>query len=254
MAWTRTYPSTSLSTVVAPPRHARRARRLALVPPAPLGLAGVHLRPGCRPSWLARFGGLPVIEGGSMDRRTMLRATVVGAGAVALPFTAWSAAYARTGAERGRPVRPAAGGRRPRHPAARRLHQPRSSPGPARWCPAPRTSGTTPPTAARSFANGTGWIYVSNSETSAGVRRRRVADPVQRQRRDRRRVPDPVRHQQQLRRRQDAVEHLAVLRGGQPRPGLGDVPARRHGRGAARRWAGSSTRRPPPTRSGRSST
>ena len=28
-----------------------------------------------------------------MDRRTMLRATVVGAGAVALPFTAWSAAY-----------------------------------------------------------------------------------------------------------------------------------------------------------------
>ncbi len=29
-----------------------------------------------------------------MDRRSMLRATALGAGAIALPFTTWSAAYA----------------------------------------------------------------------------------------------------------------------------------------------------------------
>ena len=34
------------------------------------------------------------IEGGSMDRRTLLRSTMVGVGGLALPFTAWSAAYA----------------------------------------------------------------------------------------------------------------------------------------------------------------
>src|SRR5262245_61211949 len=32
--------------------------------------------------------------GGFMDRRSMLRTTVLGAGVMALPFTTWSAAYA----------------------------------------------------------------------------------------------------------------------------------------------------------------
>ena len=59
-----------------------------------------------------------------MDRRTLLRATVVGAGTAALPFTAWSAAYAAPAQNAAGPYGPLAGRRRHRHPAPGRLHQP----------------------------------------------------------------------------------------------------------------------------------
>ncbi len=103
-----------------------------------------------------------------MDRRTMLRATAVGAGAVALPFTAWSAAY-------GAPAQNAAGPYGPLQAAdARGIQLPAGftssmSRGPGRWCRARRTRGTTPPDGGAVFANGTGWIYVSNSEVSAAA-------------------------------------------------------------------------------------
>ncbi len=103
-----------------------------------------------------------------MDRRTMLRATALGAGAVALPFTAWSAAY-------GAPAQNAAGPYGPLQPAdARGIQLPagftssivaRSGelvPGTAyKWHNAPDGGAVIP--------NGTGWVYVSNSEVSASA-------------------------------------------------------------------------------------
>ena len=83
------------------------------------------------------------------------------------------------------------------------------------------------------FADGTGWIYVSNSEISAppaAAPPRSASTPAAAVTGG---VPDPVRHQQQLRRRQDAVEHLAVLRGGRPRAGSGR-PTRSGGTAVAR--------------------
>jgi secreted PhoX family phosphatase len=100
-----------------------------------------------------------------MDRRNLLRATVLGAGAVALPFTGWSAAYAsaRTGAGPYGKLR-AADSHGIRLPAgftssivARSGHQ---VPGTGyRWHDAPDGGAT--------FPDGDGWIYVSNSEVPA---------------------------------------------------------------------------------------
>jgi secreted PhoX family phosphatase len=103
-----------------------------------------------------------------MDRRTMLRTTVVGASAMALPFTAWPAAY-------GAPAQNASGPYGPLQPAdANGIQLPagftsqviaRSGqvvPGTSyRWHPAPDGGAV--------FANGTGWVYVSNSEVSASA-------------------------------------------------------------------------------------
>jgi secreted PhoX family phosphatase len=96
-----------------------------------------------------------------MERRAMLRATVVGAGALALPFTAWSAAY-------GAPAQNATGPYGPLQSAdARGIQLP---------------AGFTSTIVARSrqavpgtsyvwhdAPDGTGWIYVSNSEVSASA-------------------------------------------------------------------------------------
>ncbi|MFI6784697.1 alkaline phosphatase PhoX [Micromonospora sp. NPDC050276] len=102
-----------------------------------------------------------------MDRRNLLRTTVLGAGAMALPFTAWSAAYAA-------PAQNASGPYGPLQPAN----------GHGIQLPAGFTSqivarsgqvvaGTSytwhnAPDGGAVFANGSGWVYVSNSETSAG--------------------------------------------------------------------------------------
>ena len=101
-----------------------------------------------------------------MDRRTMLRTTVVGASAMALPFTAWSAAY-------GAPAQNAAGPYGPLRAAdANGIQLPagftsqvvarsgRVVPGTSYvWHQAPDGGAVIP--------NGTGWIYVSNSEVAA---------------------------------------------------------------------------------------
>ncbi|MFX0592388.1 alkaline phosphatase PhoX [Melissospora conviva] len=103
-----------------------------------------------------------------MDRRAMLRATVLGAGAVALPFTAWSAAY-------GAPAQYAPGPYGPLLPAdARGIQLPagftstvvaRSRqvvPGTSYvWHDAPDGGAVIP--------NGSGWVYVSNSEVGAAA-------------------------------------------------------------------------------------
>ncbi|WBC07536.1 alkaline phosphatase PhoX [Micromonospora sp. WMMA1947] len=103
-----------------------------------------------------------------MDRRAMLRATVLGAGAVALPFTAWSAAY-------GAPAQNAAGPYGGLQAAdANGIQLPagftssvvarsrRTVPGTSyTWHDAPDGGAV--------FPNGSGWIYVSNSEVSAGA-------------------------------------------------------------------------------------
>ena len=65
------------------------------------------------------------------------------------------------------------------------------------------------------------------------------------------RVPDPRRHGHQLLGRRHAVGHLALVRGGGTRAGVGVRPAGRPGaRWLARPWACSSTRRPRWTRAG----
>ena len=103
-----------------------------------------------------------------MDRRAMLRATVLGAGAVALPFTAWSAAY-------GAPAQNAAGPYGGLQAAdANGIQLPagftssivarsrRTVPGTSyTWHDAPDGGAV--------FPNGSGWIYVSNSEVAAGA-------------------------------------------------------------------------------------
>ena len=97
-----------------------------------------------------------------MDRRSLLRATVLGAGAVALPFTGWSAAYAtaQPGAGPYGKLRPA-DGHGIRLPAGFACdvvaRSGRRVPGTTyRWHDAPDGGAT--------FADGDGWIYVSNSE------------------------------------------------------------------------------------------
>lgn len=102
-----------------------------------------------------------------MDRRRLLQATVVGAGSMALPFTAWSAAYAA-------PAQNAPGPYGPLQPADANGIQL-----PAGFTSAvvARSGQTVPgtsyvwhnaPDGGATFANGSGWIYVSNSETGAG--------------------------------------------------------------------------------------
>ncbi|GGQ49811.1 alkaline phosphatase PhoX [Couchioplanes azureus] len=103
-----------------------------------------------------------------MDRRTMLRATVVGAGAVALPFTAWSAAYGAPAQNAVGPYGPLLG------PDANGIQLPagftstvvarsrQAVPGTSYvWHDAPDGGAVIP--------NGTGWIYVSNSEVTASA-------------------------------------------------------------------------------------
>ena len=103
-----------------------------------------------------------------MDRRTLLRSTVVGVGGLALPFTAWSAAYAA-------PAQNAAGPYGPLQAAnANGIQLPagftsqviarsgQAVPGTSyRWHSAPDGGAVIP--------NGSGWIYVSNSEVSASA-------------------------------------------------------------------------------------
>ncbi|MEV4349132.1 alkaline phosphatase PhoX [Actinoplanes sp. NPDC049596] len=103
-----------------------------------------------------------------MDRRAMLRATVVGAGAVALPFTAWSAAY-------GAPAQNATGPYGPLQAAdARGIQLPagftssvvarsrQTVPGTSYvWHDAPDGGAVIP--------NGSGWVYVSNSEVGSSA-------------------------------------------------------------------------------------
>ncbi|BCJ55042.1 hypothetical protein Asp14428_65170 [Actinoplanes sp. NBRC 14428] len=100
-----------------------------------------------------------------MDRRALLRATVLGAGVVALPFTGWSAAYGAAQAAPGPygPLRAADanGIRMPRGFSSRVVARTgRRVPGTAyRWHQAPDGGAT--------FAEGDGWCYVSNSEVLA---------------------------------------------------------------------------------------
>ncbi|MEU7908023.1 alkaline phosphatase PhoX [Actinoplanes sp. NPDC049118] len=97
-----------------------------------------------------------------MDRRTLLRATVLGAGAVALPFTGWSAAYAAAREDTG-PYGPlgAADANGISLPAGftssvvARSGRTVANTG-YRWHDAPDGGAT--------FPDGDGWIYVSNSE------------------------------------------------------------------------------------------
>jgi secreted PhoX family phosphatase len=105
--------------------------------------------------------------GGRLERRTVLRAAAVGAASLALPFTAWSEAY-------GAPAQAIQSPYGPMLPAdANGVQLPagftstivaRSGqvvPGTSyRWHSAPDGGAV--------FANGTGWIYVSNSEMSPG--------------------------------------------------------------------------------------
>jgi len=100
-----------------------------------------------------------------MQRRALLRATVLGAGAVALPFTGWSAAYGAAQPAPG-PYGPmlAADANGIRLPAGftseivARTGQ--KVPGTGyRWHRAPDGGAT--------FADGDGWCYVSNSEAPA---------------------------------------------------------------------------------------
>ncbi len=131
---------------------------------------------------------------------------------------------ARTG--RYCPPTRAASSSRPDSPA-------RSSPAHGRWCPARHTSGTTP-RRRRGHPERLGLGLRLQLGGRCGRRRRRIADRLRRHRRGRRGRSDPGRHQQQLRRREDALAHLAVLRGGLPRAGLRNVPAGWDGGGAAR--------------------
>ncbi|OJF12941.1 alkaline phosphatase PhoX [Couchioplanes caeruleus] len=101
-----------------------------------------------------------------MDRRTMLRATVVGTAAVALPFTAWSAAY-------GAPAQNAVGPYGPLLPPdANGIQLPAGFTSTVVARSRQTVPGTSyvwhdAPDGGAVFANGTGWIYVSNSEVTA---------------------------------------------------------------------------------------
>ena len=160
-----------------------------------------------------------------MDRRTHAAGHGRGRGRAGAALHRVVGGVRGAGPERPRPVRPAPAGRRATASSCR--------------------PGFTSRVVARSgqVVAGTSYTWHNAPDGGAVLRRRhrldlRVQlrdqrrsgggasrDPVQLHRRRHRRVPDPVRHQQQLRRRRDPVEHLAVLRGGQPRPGLRDLPA-----------------------------
>lgn len=103
-----------------------------------------------------------------MDRRTLLRATVAGAGGLALPFTTWSAAYAAPAQNATGPYGPlqAADVNGIRLPAGFTsqviARSGRAVPGTSYvWHNAPDGGAVIP--------DGTGWIYVSNAETSAAA-------------------------------------------------------------------------------------
>ena len=100
-----------------------------------------------------------------MDRRTLLRATIAGAGGLALPFTAWSAAYAAPAQNGLGPYGPlrAADANGIQLPAGFTTQVIARSgqevPGTSYiWHRAPDGGAVIP--------NGSGWVYVSNSETS----------------------------------------------------------------------------------------
>ncbi|MGI5183879.1 alkaline phosphatase PhoX [Dactylosporangium sp. CA-152071] len=102
-----------------------------------------------------------------MDRRTLLRATVAGAGGLALPFTAWSAAYAAPAQNAAGPygalqAADANGIQLPAGFTSSVVARSRQTvPGTSYvWHDAPDGGAVIP--------NGTGWIYVSNAETSSG--------------------------------------------------------------------------------------
>jgi len=101
-----------------------------------------------------------------MDRRTLLRATIAGASGLALPFTAWSAAYAAPAQNAPGPYGPlqAADANGIRLPAGFTsqviARSGQAVPGTSYvWHNAPDGGAVIP--------NGNGWVYVSNSETSA---------------------------------------------------------------------------------------
>ncbi|MDR7276434.1 alkaline phosphatase PhoX [Catenuloplanes atrovinosus] len=103
-----------------------------------------------------------------MDRRSLLRATVAGAGGLALPFTAWSAAYAAPAQNAAGPYGPlqaadANGIQLPAGFTSRVIARSRQTvPGTSYvWHDAPDGGAVIP--------NGTGWIYVSNSEVSSSA-------------------------------------------------------------------------------------
>jgi hypothetical protein len=145
-----------------------------------------------------------------MDRRSMLRATVFGVGTMALPFTAWSAAYAA-------PAQNAPGPYGPLQPAnAHGILLPAGFTSRIVARSSQAVPGTSyvwhnAPDGGAVFANGTGWIYVSKLRDERRLGGRRVEDPVQLQRHRYRRIAHPVRNQQQLCRGEDALEHLVVL-------------------------------------------
>ncbi|MDQ0371004.1 alkaline phosphatase PhoX [Catenuloplanes indicus] len=103
-----------------------------------------------------------------MDRRSLLRATVAGAGGLALPFTAWPAAYAAPAQNAAGPYGPlqapdANGIALPAGFSSRVIARSRQTvPGTSYvWHDAPDGGAVIP--------DGSGWIYVSNSEVSASA-------------------------------------------------------------------------------------
>jgi secreted PhoX family phosphatase len=102
-----------------------------------------------------------------MDRRTLLRTTVLGAGALALPFTPWSAAY-------GAPAQNATGPYGPLQAAnSHGLQLPAGFTSQIVARSGQVVAGTSytwhsAPDGGAVFANGSGWIYVSNSEVASG--------------------------------------------------------------------------------------
>ena len=103
-----------------------------------------------------------------MDRRTLLRATVAGAGGLALPFTAWPAAYAApaqnaTGPYGALRAADANGIQLPAGFTSQVVARSRQTvPGTSYvWHDAPDGGAVIP--------NGSGWVYVSNSEVSSSA-------------------------------------------------------------------------------------
>ncbi|MDP9795055.1 secreted PhoX family phosphatase [Catenuloplanes nepalensis] len=103
-----------------------------------------------------------------MDRRSLLRATVAGAGGLALPFTAWSAAYAAPAQNAAGPygalqAADANGIALPAGFTSRVVARSRQAvPGTSYvWHDAPDGGAVIP--------NGSGWIYASNSEVSSSA-------------------------------------------------------------------------------------
>lgn len=102
-----------------------------------------------------------------MDRRTLLRATVLGAGTLALPFTTWSAAYAAPAQNAPSPYGPLQGA------DANGIQLPAGFTSQVIARSSQTVSGTSyvwhnAPDGGAVIPNGSGWIYVSNSETSSG--------------------------------------------------------------------------------------